>query len=512
MIDGARLFNCSAKLDKRAPLPSPLQALAAATVTARIQSCPGLDKRIAACFSFQSRKRKSEFVPADSFEALSKLLLEAGAELEGCFSCSDAVEGIVIDVKGAYKTLGILSGQEFANFLVVWDPTGKKYVAFEGKTLLFGNTHSVVCWCRVAFLINAVLRRVFTIPSSVFIDDYHAFVRANMGQASADRVCRLLDVLGWEYKLEKVEVSDSAVLLLGLIFQLRGKPSVVVAPGRAQACAAEIRKIIDSEKLTPNDASRIYGKLSFAFCAVCERMLHPMMRPILARVFSSCSDHSLRRVLKASLSACAELVVSLPARSLIFLPTRYLIYSDASWQREKGYIAACLVDCWQVNKDSRSLGAVAYWKTLVFQSETFEDAALYPINFLEGCAAVVALWVWSDLLAGSRVDCFIDNCCAEGLLIRMNSGRSHLAALAFEFWKHASRFHISPQIFRVPSAVNIADLPTKVGFLYESFKISFDAQEVQLSEEIKDRVYKLLKLEVDNREILLDRSFASEEK
>ncbi|CAD7957930.1 unnamed protein product [Amoebophrya sp. A25] len=512
MIDDARIFNCSAKLDKRVPLPSPLQALAAATVTARLQSCPGLDKKIASCFSFQSRKRKSPVsVPADAFEALAKLLVESSDELENCFSLDDSIEGIVIDVKGAYKTLGILKGHEYANFLVVFDPSRRKYVAFEGKTLLFGNTHSVVCWCRVAFLINAILRRVFRIPSSVFIDDYHAFVKAKLGRPAADRVCRLLDILGWEYKFEKVEVSDSAVLLLGLLFQLRGKPSVVVSPERAQAYASEVRKVILSEKLSPADASRIYGKLSFAFCAVCERMLHPLMKPILSRMFSSTADHSLHRVLKASLSACADLVVSLPARSLVFLPTRYIIYSDASWQRKKGFIAACLIDCWQVNKEKRSLGPIAYWKFPVDQSKIFEDTALYPINFLEGCAAVVAMWVWSDLLAGARVDCFIDNCCAEGLLIRMNSGKSHLACLAFQFWQHCSSFQISPQIFRVPSAVNLADLPTKIGFLYENFKLSFDAKEIKLSESIKERINRLLKLEVEHREILLDRSFASSE-
>ncbi|CAD7945782.1 unnamed protein product [Amoebophrya sp. A25] len=214
----------------------------------------------------------------------------------------------------------------------------------------------------------------------------------------------------------------------------------------------------------------------------------------------------LSSALVSCLKLCYELLPQIPPRKLFADPCRCIVYTDASWQRGRtGTIAGVLIDLEQVTDAStpEGLGILSYWKYDVHKHMTHEKFASFPINVLESIAPTVSVQVWGELFRNSRVEMYIDNSSAQGCLIRMNSGKPHLAVMSFEFWRSCSLLSISPYIDRVPSADNIADLPTKVNLL-SFFREFFNTREVPLSDKIVQDLHRLLMLDVRWKEILID--------
>ncbi|CAD7945780.1 unnamed protein product, partial [Amoebophrya sp. A25] len=66
----------------------------------------------------------------------------------------------------------------------------------------------------------------------------------------------------------KLECSGSEILLLGLLFNLEGRPSVRISPERAELYRKLIVKRLESGRLSQSQAAELCGRLSFSFCAV----------------------------------------------------------------------------------------------------------------------------------------------------------------------------------------------------------------------------------------------------
>ncbi|CAD7954485.1 unnamed protein product [Amoebophrya sp. A25] len=503
MIDDARAFNHDCQLDRVIPLPSPLQALAMATATARLQANADLNPRLVDCFSVNSRKRKAPAKAAACEQSeFVQVLLRENYDLGSKISEQENVDGVVVDIEKAYKTIGIVKGHEKSNYIAVFDPKNEKWVAFRGLSLVFGNTHSVVVWVRVAQLLSSCIRGLFSIPNSVFIDDFHSFIRSGLGPRTAFALCTFFDKVGWSYKLEKIDVSNESVTLLGLVFSLVGHPSLTISDERKAMYSSMLEEKMSQKFLSPNEAASLYGKLSFALCSVCDRRLRPLIRPLMVRMFQNNKDFSLNKALALSLRACADLIKVLPPRKLTVSPVRFLVYTDASWRRGKGVLAGVLVFPERVNRESGSLGKVLMWRLAVSESDLHPSVAKFPINFLEAVAAIIALKVWIKLLSNSRCVFLLDNCAAEGTLHRMNSGRPSMSLSAFYFWLIASEFSVSPELGRVPSESNVSDLPTKNDEMFRKFQEAFDYDEWFLSEEDRAFIFKFMKFEVQHAEIL----------
>ncbi|CAD7976194.1 unnamed protein product [Amoebophrya sp. A25] len=428
MIDDARTFNGSSNLYKKVPLPSPLEALASATATARVWSSKiKLGRSVIADFVSFPRKRKacgaSSFCK-DSFFSSSLVENFIDPDTQLAVEGSDfRTDGGVVDIEAAYKSIPIKDGHEWANFILVWCPKPvigePRLVAFRAFSMIFGNVHSVVAWVRVSLLLRASIRGLFKVPTSVFIDDYHYFCRLGLGDECLRVIKKLLDLTGWGYKEEKLVSSSEEVLLLGLLFRLVGRPSVVISPERAEVYSKCISSLLVKDELSPSEASRAYGMLSFALCACSDRMLRPILRPLVSRMFQEFGGSKMTKAIRACLGVCKDLVVRLPPRVLYSAPVRYIIYTDASWQRSRsGYMAGVLVDLFEKYDPSIPFGRkFRLWRMFVSKKMIVEKYSDHPINFLESVAPFVCNLLWGDRLTSSKVIYYIDNNCAKGTLI-----------------------------------------------------------------------------------------------
>ncbi|CAD7961049.1 unnamed protein product [Amoebophrya sp. A25] len=239
-------------------------------------------------------------------------------------------------------------------------------------------------------------------------------------------------------------------------------------------------------------------------------MMHPLLRPLVIRMFSSYGDRKLNKVLRICLQTCRELVCSLPPRVLFAAPVRFLLYTDASWQRGRsGTMAGVLVDLFAPLVEGIPFGRkFLFWRFRVTKDMIHSKYNLHPINFLEAVAPLVSVYLWGEKFVHTKLICFIDNNSAKGTLNRMNSGKCHLALVAYFFWKFCTEKRISCLVDRVKSEDNISDLPTRED-LHRFFVENFCTEEVLLSDELVEVVKKVLLLDTEFKEILLDEEVAA---
>ena len=83
---------------------------------------------------------------------------------------------------------------------------------------------------------------------------------------------------------------------------------------------------------------------------------------------------------------------------------------------------------------------------------------IFPFEVL---AATVAIIKWGPALAGRRVAFFVANIAARGSLASGRSSKADVNAVVGLVWRLAIKYRISMFFIWVPSALNIADGPSR---------------------------------------------------
>ena len=134
----------------------------------------------------------------------------------------------------------------------------------------------------------------------------------------------------------------------------------------------------------------------------------------------------------------------------------FILYTDASWSDKKnsGRIAAILVDRSTGNIiDVLSSAAPA---SLV---RAFKSSLV--IYGLELFALVAASAVWQFTLSNSQVSAYVDNDPSSNGLVRGAAKFPIAHYMILRFWQLMCKRSISVWFERVPSPLNLADLPTR---------------------------------------------------
>ena len=79
----------------------------------------------------------------------------------------------------------------------------------------------------------------------------------------------------------------------------------------------------------------------------------------------------------------------------------------------------------------------------------------------EVIAATISLTEWGSRLQGRRVAFFIDNKAARGSMASGRSSKSDVNAIVAVAWRQAIKFRCAVFFLWVPSALNIADGPSR---------------------------------------------------
>lgn len=352
--------------------------------------------------------------------------------------------------------------------------------------MLFGNTHSVVCWVRMSLLALAMIRNLGGLPASVFIDDFHTFVPKGLGEKAATFITSVFDAVGLPWKSHKRKWGSN-ICLLGLDFLLKGRPSACISVERVEKVMEFTRGIVDRGRLSSKEASQLYGRVCFCFTSVSDRRLLPFLKSVLGRVYGG-PETRLTFALRDALGAILRILPALPPRVLRNPSPSYVLWTDAAFSKGRGVMAGVL----------RSVlgGGMRYWRRKVYRDELDDSVKSYPINFLEAVAACVSLLVWRGILSGRRFDIRIDNTAAEIVLLNQYSNKRHMGAVTECFWTEATCNSMMPWLRRVESAKNIGDLPTREGKFVKFLSMHPSAAGEELEAGKEDLIQKVLKCSI----------------
>lgn len=453
LVGDCRVLSSFSSWGRRIPLPTPTQALGAATTLYRCANNLSADGGFRICPKRRRLESSLELLDLKRAEGVCKL---EEVECLGGDACLES--GAVAGAKSAYKTTPIKYCQRQYNCIVVCCPEKSTWFGYIANSLVFGDTQSVSEYIRFAEFLRSLHMKLLELPALAHIDDHSIFAPRGLGLPATSAAGTLWDALGVDYKAHKLfssedEGRDDTLPLLGLEFDLRGRPLTRISDGRVAKIRAVIMDTLTKNRLSPGDGSKLLGELSHAFCSVADRRFNPILRPLVEFVFSKIATNNrvgLSKRLKSCFLVCRSAIQTLPYRSLDRPGVSYALL----WRKGRGCVAGVL---W--NPSSKKFKG---WYRLVNKDELYSPVVRSPINFLEGIAAVTNARFFSSEVGLSDCIFAIDNSAAEDLLLNMSSGKPHLAGLAYEFWSSVCGFQKTPWVTRVPTELNIADWLTHI--------------------------------------------------
>ena len=186
------------------------------------------------------------------------------------------------DFKHAFKTLPICSGH-LPLAVAVWHETVEKGKALQLLCLPFGASASVSGWDRFGLAVQGILARLFYLLYLRFVDDMFAGDTAAesspgdgdvfVGPAGAARLARIVisDLLGWELDAGKAVTEGASAVILGVGVHFDDARQLIIftlEAERVEKWCAEIREALQRRSLSPAQAQKLAGKLSWGATAV----------------------------------------------------------------------------------------------------------------------------------------------------------------------------------------------------------------------------------------------------
>ena len=403
------------------------------------------------------------------------------------------------DLTMAYRTIPTSQPwfTSFATLNPITDPPSVEYYYLPGHP--FGLASAVVNFNRFPELISVVLRLAAACPFDHFYDDFIGVDIGNGADSCERALSSVINAVGAggrrphapvqapELDPGKTQHTAPSNVVLGVHADL----SYLTIDGtvRFRATPKRVKKILDTfgsayarGRLTPSEAASLRGKLQFVLSTAYACLGRAATLPLLTRQYRDVShDFAAGSDLHHSLKFFQALLPNLPPLIIPVTPDTtppLLVYSDASFslrrvrQRVTG---ACDPD--RLARLSGGLGVVVFdpidrtvlwasarpdWPTLMrFWPE---DRKTY-IAQLELLAAVSAYSTYPSTFSGRRVHHFIDNTVALSALVHGYSKKADLAHMVNAFYLQLTGLRASVYFDYVPSKANVADLPSRNGFV-----------------------------------------------
>ncbi|CAD7930670.1 unnamed protein product, partial [Amoebophrya sp. A25] len=359
------------------------------------------------------------------------------------------------DILKAYNNVPIRDSHLIFNRIAVWSPTRLAFFAFQCLVCAFGNVHSVTCWIRVSWGIRLIFRRMLFALLELYVDDFSGIAPARLAQELLDCFILFLDTLGMPYAKRKVNIGAD-IEVLGLLFNLSGKPFFQVSRDRVLQIVKAIDSIFAEGQLAPAAARKLQGKLFFIFVSLVDRAVNPVLRPLINRSEELDGTLALTHRLKHCLEVVRFLVQQPMKRFAKFCGDHNVgnvIYTDASFANGCGMLSGVKV---VILKDGKM--KFLWFSYSVSKEELHPCTGRQPISFLEAIAPSLAVRIFDNFVSNSFHTFAVDNEAAKSCLLNQSSQKPHMAFSAFLFWSSISLCGGSAWLSRIPSALNIADI------------------------------------------------------
>ena len=416
----------------------------------------------------------------DFLSSLAFLIAQTSHDAEGCVSMvlesGEVLEGRkhhdfvshtewsvrCLDLAKAYKQNPVSSEARPFGVLVLREPASGNARFVITRSLPFGACASVFAFNRISRALWFLAVKLCGIIGGCFYDDYPLFEPSITAPLASSSVEHLLDCLGWVYSNDPAKSRpfepecdilgvrvDVSRLALGCL-KLTNKPSRYT---RLLELLAKARKKGCFHK---RDAQVIHGMLNFMTSFV---MGHSLK--LACRVFANLSSRPVEMTCSQTEALCSwteDLLEKLQPRILNCEgdPSPVLIFTDAAY--EDGHatwgivVGDTLTGTFEVSGGHIPAALIDQWKFVVGEQ---------VITQAEAFAAALARRAYETLVTQRRVILFVDNDAARFSLIKGSSPSVALLKIAQCFHSCGNRDHAIFWIERVPTASNIADLPSR---------------------------------------------------
>ena len=384
------------------------------------------------------------------------------------------------DFKSAFKTLPVDEEQGWMCYALIYSPDAERHMVAPIRSQAFGSLGAVAAWFRIAKAIQCIMLRVFKVVIFAYVDDCFWVTPAidDDSQLNARNIACAFEyvvthLLGWRLDPDKTSFGK-CITVLGCMGSQES--SWQLSADKAEAWTAELKEQLSRNRLTPAEASKLGGRLSFLNSTCFNRLGRAILRPIIWRQTHVQGTFELTRRLRWSMLWFLKALEARWARQVpysIDLEQLAVVYSDAE---SHGSIAAVFI------LDDK----VQYLQAMIPRSVmSLLQPRLTNIVAYELIAAIVAVLHADRILpkhTGLRH--FVDSKPALGCILKGSSPQFDLNCLAGYVWYVAGSRMRSYWGQYVRSKCNLADAPSRgdVGVMKQLRAEQIHCDVAQLSE------------------------------
>eukprot|EP00971_Amphidinium_carterae_P116065 2299382-Amphidinium_carterae.1 len=287
------------------------------------------------------------------------------------------------DVSKAFRRLPIaLQHLEFA--WVVWLNQGHTYMA-QHRGMPFGAISSVYGWHRAGNFLLAVVTRLCLAPAAKYVDDFFGASKSQLIGLPCD----------------EAKDADDALLMVvlgaqvSLSFYPEPKLTMKVDEDKASRWASALQTSLVDQVMSPGEAAKLAGKLSFAVTVQANKVGRAFVKPFFAQSHDPLQGNVISSLLRQAIMWWIEYLTLRPPAVRKFLQQsrqQTVVWTDASGE---GWLGAVL------HLDGHFL----YTRMLAPSHITDQllPRADCQIAFLEFLAVALALETFSRQLVGTAL-------------------------------------------------------------------------------------------------------------
>ena len=365
------------------------------------------------------------------------------------------------DIDSAYRRIPICS-QHLWTCAVAFKCCGEVYVS-QHRAMPFGALAAVHAWERIGALVWRIASRLLRLSLFRYVDDFFGCERPAVLQHGLGCLVRLIRLLlgGSAIADDKVAFGSSLTLLGVQITTTRKGYCCRPSSDKVAKWLDCIKEALSSNCLTPGQASKLAGRLSWS----CQHLFNRLGRAKLGPLFRQ--KYAVKPWRLSDELRCA-----------LFWWQRILeqgIAEKYKWKPPCDDIVHIFCDA---AGDPARIAAIAWDKGRAFYvdceppvaiTQRWSDRKDQQIMGLELLSVALALSTFERLCVGRRVVIYSDNRGAECCFRNGAAKHEDHAWLVNAMWTHAVVSHMHLWIERVGSDDNWADLPSRSA--YESLEL-----------------------------------------
>jgi len=317
----------------------------------------------------------------------------------------------------------------------------------------FGAASSVFAWDRVGAAIVSIARVILKIPLLRYVDDMFAAEREACVAHCRDCVVRLVRALLGPSSVSAKKVSSGLPLeVLGIVVDADEKGAVFWPSDRKVVkWIGRIDEALETKVLSSGAANKLAGALSWGAQNIFHRLGRALLRPLYGR--RKYKKWTVQ--VESSLRWWREvLTLQMQEKRLWVLPAERTVQVFCDARSTPPRLAAVVY-----THDGLSYFTdMAPPQALLSFFESRRDA---QICGLELCAIALALSTFGELCQGRKVHVWSDNCGSEHATRRGSAKAWDHNHVVHALWVKAAMLRCHLWVDRVPTKVNIADLPSR---------------------------------------------------